>query len=102
MNLEALRYDLSKLKVCIVLPHAVTVPWNRVNSCIRGVILELEDLRNSIFAFPTSIPFLLIIHLSFSLGNNLSPMLSLCGFSKASDNEVLVLYNGQGLDHQSL
>lgn len=57
------------------------------------MILEIEDLRNFIFAFLIAIPFLLIIYLNFSLGNKLSPMLDLCGFSGGPDNEVLVLYN---------
>ena len=83
---------LEHWKCHTVLPHAVTVPgWIHVSG--ESVILEIEDLRNFIFAFVTSIPFLLIIYLNFSLGNKLSPMLDLCGFSGAPDNEVLVLYN---------
>lgn len=83
---------LEHWKCDTVFPHAVTVPeWIHVSG--ESVILEIEDLRNFIFAFLIAIPFLLIIYLNFSLGNKLSPMLDLCGFSGGPDNEVLVLYN---------
>lgn len=63
-TLEALRHDPSTENVTM-LSHAVTFLINRINPLLEeSVILEL-DLRNCIFAFFTSIPFLSVIYLYF-------------------------------------